>query len=151
MEPSALPAEIKHQMKESLKDLSKGRNQTFTEEELKEAEDALKDELRRLNVKFYDSEIKEILLGVEEGIWLRKTNGPFLSIVDQILANINAEVEQLCRNYLEADTETKLKHCIIKNRELMVVNLLINEKTENQTFNEKLRRIVLEEDTKYKK
>lgn len=149
-EPTALPEDIKQKMKESLRDMSRVYNGTFTDKQLADARTELKYEMKRLNVKYLESEINEIMHGIEEGSWIRKTNGPFLSIIDQILQNVNSEAELLCKQYLEADNPTKLNYCVIQNRDLLVANLVINQRSDNQSFFETLRNMVHDEEIKHK-
>lgn len=130
--------------------MAKVHNGTFSDKELQAARTEIKYQFKRLNVKYLESEVNEIMHGIEEGNWLRKTNGPFLSMVDQILQNVNKEAEQLCKQYLEADNPMKLDQCMTVNRELLVVNLIINQRTEGQQFNEIMRNLVHQEENKQK-
>lgn len=138
-------------MKESLRTLAERNNETFSEKQLSELKEELIYQMKKLNVHALDSEVQDILSGINEGIWSRKVQGPFMKYIDEIWEEINTEASDLCTNYLEADTPEKLLYCSGKNRELLLANIILNEQTDSQIFNEYLRKLVYDEDAKLKK
>lgn len=138
-------------MRQSLFTLAERNNETYPEKQREELKEELRYQMKRLNVQALDSELDYILKGLDEGIWSRLSQGPFMKYLDEIWANINVEAEGLCQNYLEADNPEKLAHCSIKNRELLLANIIFNEETDNQSFNEYLRKLIFDEDTKFRK
>lgn len=135
-------------MRDNLMRLAERNNETFPQKQRDELKEELLYQMKKLNVQALDSEIDYILKGLDEGIWSRLSQGPFMKYIDELWQNINDEADALCKNYLEADTPEKLNYCNCKNRELLVANLILNEQTDNQSFHEYLRKLVFDEDSK---
>ena len=60
----------------------------FSKTQIADLRDELKYQLRNLNVRFYETEIDDILKGIDEGEWVKQLYGPFLDKVTEIMKAI---------------------------------------------------------------
>ena len=142
----AVPQSIIQDLKTRLREYIISTNDTVNDTTIKEIRDELTYQFRRVNAYPLQSDLDEILKAVDESAWIKKIHGPFLSEIRDFVSQIDSQVTTLCQNVLEADNEAKLKKCVADHRQLMIINLILNERTDNQTFNQEVRQLIFDTD-----
>jgi len=133
-----------------MKNLTIQREERFSEQELQDIRDELSYQFRKMNSYPLDADLDEVMLGVKDGLWVKQIHGPFLVEITQFVADIEAQAKRICEEVLDADTPEKLENCVKANKDLFIVNLIFNERTEGEPFNEGLRKFIFDEDARLK-
>lgn len=130
-------------MREYARDTSK----EMTAARVKEIRDELIEDLKKYNIRNVEQEVKDIMEVIHDGVYLKKVTGHFSLTINELLKEIEQEALLLCNHYLETDTDVKRGYCVKQNKDLIILNLILNSNSDGQQVHEELRKIIFDADT----
>lgn len=130
-------------MRNYVRDTSKEMSQA----RIKEIKDELMEDLKEYRIRNVEQEVKDIMEEIHDGVYLKKITGHFLPTINELLKEIEEEALGLCNSYLETDTDVKRAFCVKQNKDLIILNLILNANSDGQHLHEDIRKVIFDADT----